>query len=123
MTDKPWTYEARKWIRLKKPRRDERPNRFRFRASLKEVGSIARVLRLHGFEVTVPARIRPLQWTVAAIAPEPLSADRLLRLCNLIDRTQSLHPLTSLNVRVFRWLGKDRRQPGKFYGRGNRNGN
>lgn len=115
MINKPWTYESRKRCRRKRLGRDGRPNRFRFRASLKEVGGIARLLRLHGFEVTVPARISPSQWTITAVVPEQLSAARLLRLCNLIDRSRTLAPLTSVNVRVFRWLGKDRRQPPHFY--------
>jgi hypothetical protein len=117
MIDKPWTYEARKRHRRNRLHRDERPNRFGFRASLKELGGIVRLLRLHGFEVTIPTRISATQWAISAFAPEQLSAARLLRLCNLIDRSHTLELLTSVNVRVFRWLGKDRRQPAHFYRR------
>lgn len=56
-----------------------------------------------------------MQWTIAATVPDALSDDRLLRLCKLIDRTCSLGLLTSVNVRLFRWLGIDRRQPARFY--------
>lgn len=115
MIKKPWTFEARKRYRRKRPSLDERPSKFSFRASLKEVGGIARLLRLHGFEVTIPARVNATQWAITAISPEQLSAARLLRLGNLIDRSNALQLLTSVNVRVFRWLGKDRRQPAHFY--------
>lgn len=117
MIAKPWTYEARKRHRRKREQRDERPNTFRFRASLREVGGVARLLRLHGFEITVPVRVSATQWKITATAPERLSAARLLRLCNLIDRSDALALLTSVNVRVFRWLGKVRRQPAHFYRR------
>jgi len=77
---------------------------------------------------------RQLRWLSALAGDDPLpggegrgrkgvSAARLLRLCNLIDRSKALVLLTSVNVRVFRWLGKDRRQPAHFYGGGQlRNG-
>lgn len=94
---------------------DERPSKFNFRASLKEVGGIARLLRLHGLQVTIPVRVNATQWAITAIAPEKLSAARLLRLCNLIDRSNALQLLTSVNVRVFHWLGKVRRRPAHFY--------
>lgn len=80
-----------------------------------EVGGIARILRLHGLHVTIPARIGSNQWTITAMVPETLSAGRLLRLSNLIDRNRSLTSLTSVNVRVFRWPGKDRRRPAHHY--------
>jgi hypothetical protein len=69
----------------------------------------------YGFEVTLPKRVSADQWRINAIAPDGLSRARLLRLCNLIDRTPSLALLVSVNVRIFRWLGLDRRQPELFY--------
>ncbi|MEG3143368.1 hypothetical protein U1839_01765 [Sphingomonas sp. RT2P30] len=126
MTDKPWTFERRKRLRLKRARRarqpicNERPGRFGLRASLAEIGGIARLLRRHGLAVTVPALVSPAQWKITATVPDALSDDRLLRLCQLIDRTRSLGLLTSVNVRLFRWLGKDRRQPARFYHNRNR---
>lgn len=110
MLIKPWTHACRKHLRLKRQARDARPARFRLRASLAAVGGMARVLRRHGLEVTVPTRIGPGDWVVTAVAPDGLSQNRLLRLGNHIDRTPALGRLTSVNVRLFRWLDRDRRQ-------------
>ena len=63
----------------------------------------------------MPVRISPTQWRITATVPDALSDDRLLRFCQLIDRTRALSLLTSVNVRLFRWLDRDRRQPARFY--------
>lgn len=77
-------------------------------------------MKRHGFQVTIPKRESAEHWSIQAIAPDTLSEDRLLRLSNLIDRSMALALLTSVNVRAFRWLGRDRWQPALFYRLGRR---
>lgn len=114
-TWKPWTRDRRKWSRLSSPLRGVEPRRFGFRGSLKDLGGIRRTMLLHGLEVARPRRVGFGDWHFEATAPASLSRDRLLRLCNLIDRTPSLARLTAMNVALFRWFGLDRRQPVEFY--------
>lgn len=97
--------------------RRERPRSFLFFLSLQDLGRIRRLLLRHGFEVSLPRHMRRHEWRIQAIAPETLSRDRLRRLANLIDRTPSMAVFVKINVRVFTWLGMDRRQPVAFYKR------